>query len=332
MTLGPRLARLITLAAAPFAAAVLLAASGSRYWLCDLAAHATAQCAQVLLLASVALALLRKWLLSLCLLPFAVLACYQALPLWPTPRSVLEPSLDAAPASNSTRTNPPANALLRCASVNLLVSNTDRAAVLRACTELPLDVLVASELTERWLADLAPLRESLPYYVGRPAGVFGIGLWSRHPLRTSEVIPLGVAWAPAIRAVIDTPHGTLSVLGVHTPRASLFGQEWTDNRDLALDAIAEAIRALPKPRIVLGDCNATRWTAAYRTMLAASGLADTAEGAGWQPTWPVSLPSMLRIPIDQILVEPSVRVHRRWVGPETGSDHLPVFVELSLPR
>ena len=86
------------------------------------------------------------------------------------------------------------------------------------------------------------------------------------------------------------------------------------------------------PRVVLGDCNATRWTQAFREMLAASGLVDTADGAGWQPTWPVSLPALLRIPIDHVLVEPTLQVRRRWIGPETGSDHLPVYVEFDLPR
>ncbi len=331
MSLGQRLSGVVPLAAAPFAAAVVLGASGSRYWLCDLAAHATAQCAQALALACAMLALLRKPWWSLLLLPFAALAGYRALPLWHGFDRGLLPSLDATP--EQAPVGPGAqSAPLRCAAINLLVDNTDTAAVLRACTAMPLDVIVASELTERWVADLAPLRTNFPHYVGRPAGVFGIGMWSRHPLRDAAVIPLGVDWAPAIRAVVDAPQGAVSVLGVHTPRASLFGQDWTDNRDRALLAIPAAIRDLPKPRIVLGDCNATRWTAAYRDMLAASGLVDTADGAGWQPTWPVALPSCLRIPIDQVLVEPTVHVRRRWVGPETGSDHLPVFVELDLAR
>ena len=337
MSLGQRMSSAVLLAAAPFAVAAVLGASGSRYWICDLAAHATAQCAQALVLASALLAILRNRRGLLLLLPFAVVASYRAWPLWQGRGSQLAPSLDAAPegtpsASGTTRAPELPSAPLRCAAINLLVDNTDRAAVLRACTAIPLDVIVTSELTERWAADLAPLRADFPHYVGRPAGVFGIGLWSRHPLRNPAIIPLGVDWAPAIRAVVEAPQGAFAVLGVHTPRASLFGQEWTDNRDRALGAIPEAIRDLPTPRIVLGDCNATRWTAAYRDMVTASGLVDTADGAGWQPSWPVAMPSCLRIPIDQVLVEPTLRVRRRWIGPETGSDHLPVFVEFDLKK
>lgn len=220
MRLGQRLASAVMLAAAPFAVASVLGASGSRYWVCDLAAHATAQCAQALLIVCALLAILRKRRGLLLILPFALLASYRALPLWLDRGTTLSPSLDAASEGTQGFAGIP-RAPLRCAAINLLVDNTDYPAVLRACTAMPLDVIVTSELTERWAADLAPLRADFPHYVGRPAGVFGIGLWSRHPLRTPAIIPLGVDWAPAIQAVVEAPQGAFAVLGVHTPRASL---------------------------------------------------------------------------------------------------------------
>jgi endonuclease/exonuclease/phosphatase family metal-dependent hydrolase len=38
-----------------------------------------------------------------------------------------------------------------------------------------------------------------------------------------------------------------------------------------------------------------------------------------------------RIPIDHVVVSPEVRVTDRRVGPDVGSDHLPVEATLAIP-
>ena len=319
MALRLRLPLLVTLTAMPFVIAGILPAIGSHFWLCDLCAHATAQTAIALCLGCIALLLIRRFGFAFFLLPFALLASVRTAQLFCGGEPLQTPALRARQP-------------LRCAAINLLVDNEDAAAVLCACKSEHFDIITTSELTDRWVLDLAPLRAQFPHFIGKPSGIFGIGLWSRHPLRGAQVIPLGVDWAPAIRAEVDAPQGTFSVLAVHLPRASLFGQAFTDNRDLALQAIPLVLARLPKPRVLLGDCNATRWTAAYASMQKASGLFDTSDGAGWQPTWPTSLPSLLRIPIDQALIEPTLHLRRRWLGPHTGSDHLPICIEFDLPQ
>ena len=202
MSRGTRLSNLVFLAAMPFAAATVLGALGSRFWICDLAAHATAQCAQALAVACVLLALLRRPWLCLCALLAAGLAVYRTAPLWGTPAHLATQSLQAEPSRPGTEAKQP----LRLAAINLLVSNTDADAVLHACLDVPLDGVVTSELTERWMSDLALMRATFPHFVGKPAGVFGIGLWSRHPMRDAALLPLGGDWAPAVRAKIGRAH------------------------------------------------------------------------------------------------------------------------------
>jgi endonuclease/exonuclease/phosphatase (EEP) superfamily protein YafD len=299
------------------ALAVAFGALGSRVWLLDLCAHTTAQCAFALAVAELALLFARRWLWCALLAPFALLACLRTAPLFVG-------SAGARPSRAPGR-------VLRLASINLRFDNDDHAAVLAALRSEPFDVIAVNEMTRVWRAALHPLDADYPHHLDWPASTFGIGLWSRYPLKEAEVIPLGSAVTPAIRAVVLAPQGTFTLLAVHPSRPGLTGQSDTDLRDLALAAIPRVLGKAVRPRIVLGDCNDTRWSGAFGDLLSATGLADTADGRGWQPSWPVALPSLLRIPIDQCLIEPTVAVHRRRLGPDVGSDHLPLFVDLELP-
>ena len=81
--------------------------------------------------------------------------------------------------------------------------------------------------------------------------------------------------------------------------------------------------------MVLGDLNATAWCYAFRRFLRETGLKDSARGWGYQATWPTGfLP--LRIPIDHCLLSPDLKVLNRRIGPNVGSDHFPLTVELAL--
>jgi endonuclease/exonuclease/phosphatase (EEP) superfamily protein YafD len=79
---------------------------------------------------------------------------------------------------------------------------------------------------------------------------------------------------------------------------------------------------------MVGDFNVTPWSPLFADLLRDSGLADSCRGFGWQPTWPTRLPAMFRIPIDHCLHGAGVAIVDRRVGPEIGSDHLPLLLEL----
>lgn len=97
------------------------------------------------------------------------------------------------------------------------------------------------------------------------------------------------------------------------------------------------------PLIVVGDLNTSPWSATFQHFLKTSGLRDSQQGFGIQPSWPTYIPKLnmpLRlfnmtmpatmIPIDHVLVSKNWSVQNRRTGPEIGSDHLPVIVDLSL--
>ena len=62
-----------------------------------------------------------------------------------------------------------------------------------------------------------------------------------------------------------------------------------------------------------------------RKLAGTTGLCDTR--ASYQGSYPTSS-ALVRIPIDHVLVSCDVGVHDREIGPDVGSDHLPVVVDL----
>jgi endonuclease/exonuclease/phosphatase (EEP) superfamily protein YafD len=138
---------------------------------------------------------------------------------------------------------------------------------------------------------------------------------------------------PTIEAQLDWAGRPLSLLLLHTmPPKTPFGSAM---RNLQLERSAEWALAQEAPAIVMGDFNATPWSASYGPLLERSGLRDTARGAGFQPTWPYlsiaeRLPIWpLGIPIDHVWHAPELVLLERRTGPALGSDHRSVAVSLA---
>ena len=90
----------------------------------------------------------------------------------------------------------------------------------------------------------------------------------------------------------------------------------------------DAVRT--RPVIVAGDLNTTPWSHGFQRLIRPRGLRDSAVGHGVQTTWNARR-WVPRIPIDHVVVSPEVRVVARRVGPDVGSDHLPIEATLAVP-
>ncbi|WP_353852098.1 endonuclease/exonuclease/phosphatase family protein [Piscinibacter sp.] len=67
--------------------------------------------------------------------------------------------------------------------------------------------------------------------------------------------------------------------------------------------------------------------------LRSTGLRATAplqRANGLQPTWPNAWGWLSILPLDHVLVTPSIKLEDSSLGPDLGSDHRPVRVRLSL--
>ncbi|MBL8753073.1 MAG: endonuclease/exonuclease/phosphatase family protein [Planctomycetes bacterium] len=302
----------LALALAPAAAAPWLA---RWHWLVDLAANFVVQVTGTLLLATMALAAARRWRAMALVGAAAGLGLAAALP----------------PFLASPNPGPADGPTVRVLSLNLLRENDGNVAqALAAVRAFAPDVVFCSEVTPAWQRGLDAGLVDFPHRIARAdGGWFGVALYAKLPLHDAAVLPLGYAWAPCIRATVATPHGPLGVLGIHTPRpgSALRNEE----RDRALAAVPDLVKALGPHVLVLGDCNATTWTPAFQDLLTRTGLRAAGDGR-FAPTWPAHVPLPLRIRIDHALLGQGLGVVDFAVGEPFGSDHLPLFVELRLPR
>lgn len=218
----------------------------------------------------------------------------------------------------------PAGTPLRVLVFNVHTSSSGFAAVRALIAETQPDVVGLVEVDARWLAELAV---AFPYKIEQPRDDnFGVALYSKLPM-TGAIEKLG-SQLPTAVATIDVQGTRLGLVLTH-PIPPVRGEALA-MQVAQLDAVAARSRGMA-PVIVMGDLNATPWSSPFRDFVAASGLCDSRAGFGLQASFP-STSTLLRIPIDHVLVSCAIGVRSRTIERDVGSDHLPVLVELVVPR
>jgi len=220
---------------------------------------------------------------------------------------------------------------IRAASINVLTSNRQYSNVIELIRHENPDAVLLLEVDALWMAELSALHDHYKLIVSRPRDDnFGIAFYVRHDVdATAELFFPGTFRMPAIDATIKLKNGhSVRMIGLHTT------PPWNPSYDLdcrkTLDDVAEKIHSISGPVLLLGDLNITPWSKKFRRLKERSGLTDSADGHGYLATWPTLASRVLRIPLDHCLVSPEITVLRRWTGPQVGSDHLPLLVDMDI--
>jgi endonuclease/exonuclease/phosphatase (EEP) superfamily protein YafD len=289
---------------------------GRWHWLLDLASHFRSIWLVLAVAGLVACLRWRSRLAAACLAVAAAGNAAEMLPYWLPARAVV----DAAATTGQRVT-------VIVANVHRL--NDDATAAVAYLHDRRPDVAAVLEVDPAWADALEGLADVFPHRVVRPrSDNFGIALLSRWPLDDVAVVDFGVPDRPSIVATVRGESAPFRFIATHP--SPPFNGRATTVLEAHLAAVAAAAAAAPLPCIVAGDFNATPWSHPFRTLVATSGLRDTALGRGVQATWNARYP-VPRIPIDHILAPRNATVVSRVVGPDIGSDHFPVEAELILP-
>jgi len=158
---------------------------------------------------------------------------------------------------------------------------------------------------------------------GTGEGHIGITVLSRLPARLVAHVPLGRVFNDhtpqrgGIHLEVDTPHGTIDLIGLHLTSRLPYGPP------IQLRRLASHLPPARRPAVVAGDCNF--WGPGVVSLL--PGWRRAVRGR----SWPASMPHSQ---IDHVLLRDgprtSLRVVDATVLPDVGSDHRPVRVTLEV--
>ena len=212
--------------------------------------------------------------------------------------------------------------------INVNTMSGDPVRVARAVNEMSPQILVLEEINARWLIDLEGALRAYPHSRVSPReDNFGIGLFSKFLLSNARVVDIGEARLPSICAEVTIQATTLNVIATHPPPPG--GARYSRWRNSQLNLIPDHVPKDGLPILLLGDLNVSPWSHHFGQLLKKTGLRDSSKGHGVQPTWPAGNP-LLSIPIDHCLHSREVTILKRTIGPDVGSDHYPLIVDIAL--
>lgn len=268
--------------------------------------------------ATVLLAVTRRWILTLVAVVVTVATMWVYAPRYLGPPEVDTPAVD-----------------VRVLTANLEMGQADSEAVV-AMADSSADVVAVQEMTQESADALssAGMDNAFPYRVVLPAPVAsGIGIWSRYPIVHSGRID-GYS-LPMLGTRIRIPGVAVdtTVLSVHL--AAPWPQPiWHWQRDIT--AFSETLRDMADRAgagavIVAGDFNTTVDMAPFRELLA-QGYDDatTQAGGGTARTYPARGWTPSLIGIDHILVR-NATASTVQTMPIPGSDHRALHATVRVP-
>lgn len=225
---------------------------------------------------------------------------------------------------------------LRFVSANLRIGTSDFGVFFDWLERVQPDVVALQEVQASFRAALDERGSEYPHRFFTPEVPdprnrleMGVGLLSRFPLLRVDLDHGLWEGRPLIEAEIEVEGTRVVVLAVHVMRPGR--SELTAARDRMLRGLAARARELPSV-VLLGDLNVSVCQPIFAELLEQGGLIDSSRGFGWQPSWrsTVLVPG-LPLDLDHVLTSPELVVLERFLGPDFGSDHRPVFVRLCLP-
>jgi endonuclease/exonuclease/phosphatase (EEP) superfamily protein YafD len=204
--------------------------------------------------------------------------------------------------------------------------NLDYNSALSAIHKVNPDIVGISEVTPGWAKQLTNGLQDYKYRVVYPH-CGGIALFSRFPIQDGKV-EFGERNRPHIVAKLKIGDEFVTCIFAH-PFIPLQGMFQMRNSDLA--ELGREAGSAKTPVILAGDLNCTQFSYYFDKLKDEGHLVDTEQGFGFHPTWSAFFPFPM-VTIDHCLTSPEITTYSRAVGSKFGSDHLPVTVELGIPK
>ena len=219
---------------------------------------------------------------------------------------------------------------MSCAKVlafNVLQSNDRYDETARLIDRVDPDILLLMETNGKWLAELQPQLGRYGYRLDRPLdNKYGMAFATRLDVERAAMVANTSADTPTLYATLQMADGVrFELIGLH-PRPPLPGES-TAKRDANI-ARAGAITPDRLGNVLaIGDFNDVPWSSTTQQFVHDGGYSDPRAGRGSFATFPADY-ALLGWPLDQLFVKNGVKVETLEIGPDVGSDHLPLIARV----
>lgn len=217
---------------------------------------------------------------------------------------------------------------------NVLIDNRESSKIIKAVEDSDPDIFLAMEVDQRWLNDLAILKQDYPHYMEQPNDkAYGMALYSRFPLKEKEIKYLKHENVPSFHAKVELTSGKEFMLHAVHPVPPMPSNKYPDNvgeAEVSLLKVGDFVANEEVPSIVAGDFNDVSWSNTARLFGESGGLANVRIGRGLFNTFDATSYTM-RWPLDHFFVtEDFYLIDLKRLG-HIGSDHFPLYAEFVLP-
>jgi endonuclease/exonuclease/phosphatase (EEP) superfamily protein YafD len=288
----------------------LLGFFGNLWWAFDAMANLRLQYAIVLIVTGILYGLILGRTTAIVFLAAAVVNVFVLLPLYfDSPARRLD---DVA---------------LNVITLNVQSAGSQRTNIIEYLAESNAGLVFLQETTEDWGEDLAT--EDFPFQITTeipPDRVYGMTVLSTGDVEV-ESFTSGAVQEQVLR--VESAVGDYSIVLYAVHARTPTSPEGAAARDEVLNEVARRARDETLPVVVVGDFKATPWSHAFRDLQSTADLVDSTRGFGYQPTWPGSSWIILALPVDHLLHSPELTTVDRRIGPDLGSSHRPLLVQLA---
>lgn len=218
--------------------------------------------------------------------------------------------------------------------VNVLTSNSHHDLVLNQVEAADADVFAIVELGTPLANRLRKATaETYPYHAGnsQDRGNFGIGLYSKYPVKDDAIFVLNEDRIWSIEATVSKDDQNYRIAATH-PLPPM-GRRKFRSRNQHLNQLVARVNEFQQqdratPVIVMGDFNLTPWSPLFADLQQESGLRRSGQGTGLTPTWYAKPAFPFGLKLDHILISDQLECTDHKIGNAIGSDHRAVVAGL----
>lgn len=136
------------------------------------------------------------------------------------------------------------------------------------------DIVLLTEVDEKWLTNLKILEKDYPFSVSKPrSDNFGILLYSKIPPERLEILDLVTEEIPSILMTFSVGSSPCTLVGTHPLPPRNYQYSYLRNGQLKL--LGNFFKGVQGSKFLIGDLNTPPWSPFFHDLLAEAGLKDS---------------------------------------------------------